>query len=290
MPCPMAGSEDYRQASAPAGSSVYYASLFVDPARRPQVQALHALADELQRSRAVQDPGVARLRLQWWHEEIRQAEAGAARHPITRELQAQLQDGRLDGSLLIRVISGIEAELTATDNAGFETILDQYGRHFGLLWRLSAGMCDVNDARALKAVEQLGGLHQLGRDLQSLPQNLQRGCSRPVPRQELEAAGLSPEDTRSQRVARAWRALLDRQLQRLVQRLEQVIGEFPAQAAAPAIHCLILARLDAVLWTEIRVDGCKVFDQQYALTPVRKLWLAWRTWRKATRNAAQIPP
>ena len=29
---------------------------------------------------------------------------------------------------------------------------------------------------------------------------------------------------------------------------------------------------------EIRRDGCLVLKQRVSLTPIRKLWLAWRTW------------
>ena len=29
---------------------------------------------------------------------------------------------------------------------------------------------------------------------------------------------------------------------------------------------------------EIRRDGCRVLTQRIALTPLRKLWIAWKTW------------
>jgi phytoene synthase len=32
---------------------------------------------------------------------------------------------------------------------------------------------------------------------------------------------------------------------------------------------------------EIRNGGCKVLDRRTSLTPIRKLWIAWRTWLTA---------
>ncbi|MBX6392375.1 MAG: squalene/phytoene synthase family protein, partial [Burkholderiales bacterium] len=44
---------------------------------------------------------------------------------------------------------------------------------------------------------------------------------------------------------------------------------------------LVMAAIYRTLLDEIRRDGCKVLNQRTALTPVRKLWIAWRTWLKA---------
>ena len=44
------------------------------------------------------------------------------------------------------------------------------------------------------------------------------------------------------------------------------------------------ASLDArerTLLDEIRRDGCRVLTRRTSLTPVRKLWIAWRTWLTA---------
>jgi phytoene synthase len=34
------------------------------------------------------------------------------------------------------------------------------------------------------------------------------------------------------------------------------------------------------LLDEIKRDGCQVLNQRTSLTPIRKLWIAWRTWIK----------
>ena len=41
---------------------------------------------------------------------------------------------------------------------------------------------------------------------------------------------------------------------------------------------LVMAAIYRALLEEIRSDGFQVLKQRTALTPVRKLWIAWRTW------------
>jgi len=41
---------------------------------------------------------------------------------------------------------------------------------------------------------------------------------------------------------------------------------------------LVMAAIYRTLLDEIEADGFRVLRQRTALTPVRKLWIAWRTW------------
>jgi phytoene synthase len=39
-----------------------------------------------------------------------------------------------------------------------------------------------------------------------------------------------------------------------------------------------MAAIYRTLLDEIRRDGCHVLMHRVKLTPIRKLWIAWRTW------------
>ena len=41
-----------------------------------------------------------------------------------------------------------------------------------------------------------------------------------------------------------------------------------------------MAAIYRTLLEEIRADGMQVLNQRTSLTPLRKLWIAWRTWIK----------
>jgi len=43
---------------------------------------------------------------------------------------------------------------------------------------------------------------------------------------------------------------------------------------------LVMAAIYRAVLEEIKRDGCQVLSQRTSLTPIRKLWIAWRTWAK----------
>ena len=57
-----------------------------------------------------------------------------------------------------------------------------------------------------------------------------------------------------------------------------------AYAALPAVDRkaqrpgLVMAAIYRTLLEEISTDGFQVLQQRTTLTPIRKLWIAWKTW------------
>ena len=55
----------------------------------------------------------------------------------------------------------------------------------------------------------------------------------------------------------------------------------PARTAARSAPGLIMAAIYRTLLDEIARDGFQVLSQRTSLTPLRKLWIAWKTWLTA---------
>ena len=69
--------------AAPPGSSLHYATLFLDPRERAAFVAVHALRHTLLGILdAIADPDVRAHKLNWWSSEIMEARDGRARHPV----------------------------------------------------------------------------------------------------------------------------------------------------------------------------------------------------------------
>lgn len=286
-PAAESSADYFLDAAAPPGSALYYAGLLTEPGIRPQILALHTLEHELLKSLTdIQDPGVARLRLQWWAEEIERAGKGQARHPLSKLLQPHIVCQTLSGADLIRAIAMLQESLSLTDRDDQTSLESEYRDHFGPLWRLSAQLAGIDDETTLTASVELGGLHHQLRALLSLPQTLAQGLSRPVPRSELARRGLSVGQSLS---APGWRDCLAQQFLHLQTRLDAARQAFPSRQATRLLHGLILVRLDAALAGEILRDGCRIDESVYALTPIRRLWLAWRTRREALKHLATSP-
>ena len=58
----------------------------------------------------------------------------------------------------------------------------------------------------------------------------------------------------------------------------QAIAQLPAVDRRSQRPGLVMAAIYRTLLDEIRRDNFRVLHQRIALTPVRKLWIAWKTW------------
>ena len=111
------------------GSSLYYSVLFVAPALRASLTALHAIAEEF---REVVDKcneeSVARAKLGWWAEETRRACAGEPRHPVTQVLAEPLRRTGVDAGRFARVLEAASEHLCRDAYRTFAELESHYER------------------------------------------------------------------------------------------------------------------------------------------------------------------
>ena len=77
------------------------------------------------------------------------------------------------------------------------------------------------------------------------------------------------------------RQLIEYQIERAEKYYAQAFASLPSEDRKPQRPGLIMAAIYQTVLKEIRSSGCKVLDRRTSLTPIRKLWIAWRTWLTA---------
>lgn len=265
---------DYcRDKAAPDGSNFYYACLYQSPDTRDKLYALYALYYELLEGLlAASDPGVSRIKLEWWREELARLERGEPRHPVTQALQPLLEQGDITLAPLAALPPAMESLMAVpvTEMEGWHRI-----GAMGEFWQCAAGAAGplteaerVLTAATGTAVTRLELLQNL-RHLMALGFN-------PLPRQELEKAGLSVAELMSDPVSGKSRDLSAA----LVTSIRNDLEESYRSGVRPGAHLLfvlIMNRLASATCEEIRRDGHRLLSHKLALTPIRKLWIAWRT-------------
>src|SRR5699024_10905520 len=99
-----------------------------------------------------------------------------------------------------------------------------------------------------------------------------------LPMEELERFNVQPEDILQGSHTDAFEALMRFQTERANQQYRDALAILPeADRRAPRPGLLMAAIYHALL-NEIARDGWHVLNQRIALTPIRKFWLAWKTW------------
>lgn len=262
-----------------AGSDFRYAVLFAPPDRHASLAALHAVWHEIAEiPDECSDPVVAAHKLGWWQEEVASFFEGRARHPASLALRALVREDELARAPFDRLIETVGRSLAPGGFADLPELLE-HGRHReGALYALAAQLLGAPQTD----LGDLGAGLRLAQLIAGLGAEVRRGRLG-LPRAELSRRGIAEADVLARRSTPAIAELLASLHARAMALLAPPVGLAPADRLrlAPLFAPAAIAR--ATL-TEIARDGYRVLARAIVLTPLRKLWIAWRATRAAARN------
>jgi phytoene synthase len=272
-----------------SGSSLYYSHRFLPPRERAWMTALYALAGEIADVGEVcRDPGLAHTKLDWWRQELQRAYDGRPTHPVTRALQPLVQAGLLPEQPLQELIQASTQDIAPVRFATYAVLRQHAQQTAGRIESLAAGLLGGSDFVCQAAAVELGATHALCRQLAGLGADARRN------RLYLAAEDLARFDVREtdilgQRESDALRALLSEQAGRLLESYDRALDAVPNPGRAALLPGIVLAAQNRALLEEIRRLRFSVLSQRVALTPLRRLWISWRTQQRERRriNAAR---
>ena len=273
--------EDYcQQKAAKSGSSFYYSFLFLPPQRRQAITALYAFCREVDDVvDECTDQALARTKLIWWRKEVAQMQNGAPTHPVTRALAPHLHTFNIRGEHLQAVIDGMEMDLDQTRYLDFPA-LKRYCWHVAsVVGIMSASIFGSTNPRTLDYAEKLGLAFQLTNIIRDVGEDARLGRIY-LPVNELQEHGVPAADLLNSKHSERFVALMRAQVKRAHACYDEAFALLPPEDRRAQRPGLIMAAIYRTLLEEIERDGFHVLEHRIALTPSRKLWLAWKTWVK----------
>ena len=266
--------------AAQSGSSFYYSFLFLPEDRRRAITALYAFCREVDDVvDETSDAGVARTKLLWWREEIGRVFHGQPQHPVALALKEVVGPYGLEEARLLEVIEGMAMDLEYNAYPDFESLKVYCHRVAGVVGTLSAKIFGYKDARTLEYAADLGLAFQLTNIIRDVGEDAQRNRIY-LPLHELAEHGVTSEDIFQGRESEAFKKLMEFQIARARSCYDSAFSKLPQIDRKPQRPGLVMAAIYRTLLDEIRDDGIHVLTRRIALTPVRKLWIAWKTWLK----------
>jgi phytoene synthase len=274
----MSPDEYCQQKAAQSGSSFYYSFLFLPAERRRAITALYAFCREVDDTvDECTDVGIARTKLHWWRSEIGAMLAGTPTHPVTLALQPHMATYRLDGQHLLAIIDGMEMDLDQTRYLDYIG-LQKYCWHVaGVVGILSASIFGYTDKQTLQYAEQLGLAFQLTNIIRDVGEDARIGRIY-LPVNELQQFGVTAADLLNARHNEQFENLMRFQVHRAQAAYDAAFALLPAADRRSQRPGLMMSAIYRALLSEIEQDGFHVLKQRISLTPIRKLWLAWRTY------------
>ncbi len=269
----------YKTRALPPGSVRYWSWLFAAPESRAPLLGIFALGAEWQ---ALLDPSTevsaARLKLNWWREEMERLIAGRALHPISAYLAALPRAASIDFAPLLTAVGAAAQHLYGVPlerGADLEPYSQALWGHPLALASLLAG--EVPDETALRrCTGAIAAAEVLSRAIRGYRREAHAGRV-PFAVDELLAAGVENEDLAAQVPPPRLRDHLGRLHARAAGYFDAAGQALPRMQRARQRHLLILAALGRRQLDEERPLG------RHAL---KDMLLAWTTARRANRNGA----
>ena len=271
-----------QQKAAQAGSSFYYAFLFLPPARRAAITAFYAFCREVDDVvDEVSEPSIAATKLAWWAKEVAQAFADpsktANRHPALLALLPHCKPFQIEERHLQAVIEGCQMDLTQTRYLDYPGLQKYCHLVAGVVGEVSARIFGQADERTTQYAHKLGLALQLTNIIRDVGEDAQRGRIY-LPVNELQQFEVKANELSlgAKGYSERFTALMQFQAQRAQTVYDEAFALLPSGDARSQKPGLMMAKIYRALLSEIERENFQVLHQRISLTPLRKFWLAWK--------------
>jgi phytoene synthase len=266
-----------QEKAAASGSSFYYAFLFLPASQRAAITAFYAFCREVDDVvDEVSDAGIAATKLAWWRTEVGRLFAGEAAHPVMLALQPHLQTYQITAMQLNAVIEGCEMDLQQNRYLDYPGLQRYCHLVAGVVGEVAARIFGQTQEQTTAYAHAMGQAFQLTNIIRDVGEDAMRGRIY-LPVNELQQFDVKANDILKREYSERFTALMQFQATRAHQLYDQALDLLPAQDRRAQKPGLMMANIYRALLREIERDGFQVLHQRTSLTPIRKLWLAWKT-------------
>ena len=283
--------------AAKSGSSFYYSFLFLPPDKRRAITALYAFCREVDDVvDECSDANVARTTLNWWREQVagiyagkpqhpqgvrRGAPEGSAltlpQHPVALALVPVVRQFNLAQEHLLEIIDGMEMDIDQPRYPDFKSLQLYCYRVASVVGLLSVEIFGYSDRRTLEYAHDLGIAFQLTNIIRDVGEDARRNRIY-LPMDEMQQFGVTAADIINSRETGNFHKLMAFQIERAQRYYRQALDHLPATDRKAQRTGLIMAAIYRTTLDEVAASGSHVLKERVSLTPLRKLWLAGKTW------------
>ncbi|ABD69281.1 farnesyl-diphosphate farnesyltransferase [Rhodoferax ferrireducens T118] len=269
--------QDYvQQKAAASGSSFYYAFLFLPPTQRAAITAFYAFCREIDDVvDDMVDPSVASSKLAWWQAEVTQSFAGRPSHPVLQALMPLAAEFQIEQHHLQSVIEGCQMDLTQTRYLDYPGLQRYCHLVAGVVGEVAAQIFGQTVPQTTLYAHKLGQALQLTNIIRDVGEDAGRGRIY-LPVNELQQFDVKAHEILKRSYSERFTALMQFQARRAQGLYDEALALLPAVDRRAQKPGLMMASIYRALLTEIEHDNFQVLHQRISLTPLRKLWLAWK--------------
>jgi len=179
------------------------------------------------------------------------------------------------------VIDGMAMDRAQQRYADFADLERYCHRVAGVVGLMSAEIFGHEEASTAGFARDLGIAFQLTNIIRDVGEDARRGRIY-LPQEDLARFGVSASALLRAREEPGFGALMAFEVERAGAWYDRAMAQLAPRDRKAQRASLAMAAIYRTLLDEIARDGYHVLDRRIALTPLRKLWIAWRTARAAS--------
>ena len=221
------------------------------------------------------DVGVAATKLAWWQKEVQQAFAGQPSHPVMQALMPHTATFGITAQQLLAVVEGCQMDLQQTRYLDWPGLQRYCHLVAGVVGEVAARIFGQTDEATTRYAHKLGLAFQLTNIIRDVGEDALRGRIY-LPVDELQRFDVKAQELLQRQYSQRFTALMKFQAERAHALYDEALALLPAAERRSQKPGLMMASIYRTLLREIEASDFQVLHQRIALTPLRKLWLAWK--------------
>jgi len=196
---------------------------------------------------------------------------------VTRALAPAIEPFGITQARLNEIMDGMEMDLNQSRYMDFPGLELYCRRVAGAVGMLAAGIFGYRNPKTLRYAEKLGLAFQLTNIIRDVGEDARKNRIY-LPMDELKRFGVTAADILNARQTENFARLMQFQAERAGRCYDEALALLPAEDRRAQRPGLMMAAIYRALLDEIAGENYQVLRQRTTLTPIRKLWIAWRTW------------
>ncbi len=280
-----------------SGSSFFYAFLFLAPEKRRAMMALYAFCREVDDiADEIADKELASHKLMFWKEELERVYAGQAQHPVGMELIWTKDHFAIEKQLLLEMVEGMLMDVSGKPIVTEEDLQLYCYRVAGVVGLMSIAVFGYSNESSKRFALRMGDALQLTNILRDVYEDTKIGRIY-LPQQTRAKFNVTDSDIRQgftddKERNHNLRSLLSYFEEKAEQAYDDALQALPAEDRESLCPSLMMGAIYYAHLARLKAIDFNVWKHQARISPLRKIWLAWRAWsyeRKAAKRDGALP-
>ena len=267
-----------------SGSSFFYAFLFLSPEKRRAMMALYAFCREVDDiADTIYEKEIAVRKLAFWREEVDRVFAGKARHPVGMELMWTIAHYPIEKVMLTEMIEGMMMDVSGKPLVT-DKDLDLYCyRVAGVVGLMSIAVFGYTQEASKTFALRMGDALQLTNILRDVYEDTKIDRIY-LPQQTRAQFQVTDQDIRNGFGDNAetnanLKALLQHYLDKAERAYQDALAALPNEDRQSLTPSLMMGAIYYAHLAKIKAVDFDVWRHPARLTPLKKIWVAWKAYR-----------